>query len=43
MTLSVRVHVGGWESKASFDELRTQAEREARKSLAHHLQNTNIK
>ncbi|WP_208951683.1 hypothetical protein [Rahnella sp. ChDrAdgB13] len=43
MQLSVSVHVGGWEASASFEELREQAEREARASLGHHLKNSNIK
>lgn len=43
MQLTVSVHVGGWQASASFEELKEQAEREARKSLDHHLKNSNIK
>ncbi len=43
MQLTVSVHVGGWQASASFEKLKEQAEREARKSLNHHLKNSNIK
>lgn len=38
MTLKVEILVGSWEASQSFEQLHTQAEREARQTLSNLLQ-----